>query len=141
MKPVFALQESTLPFNGDRLVQKYSNVQLFFSFYSDSESLVNFLHNLFSPLNAGRDQLVRPWASLRTSAQVVRRPHMQVRQNRSHHPPIVRSTFVHPAASYTFRLVFATRFARLISRALNLSMSRQSGYRVRRWTTGRRKAG
>lgn len=47
--------------------------------------VVDFLHDLLSPLNACSDQLVSPWASLRPSEQIVSRLHVQASEDRRHH--------------------------------------------------------
>jgi hypothetical protein len=56
---------------------------------------VNLLHDLLSPLNAGRDQLVRPWASLGSAEQIVSRLHVQAGENRCHDSQHALATFVH----------------------------------------------
>jgi len=51
---------------------------------SFAEPLINLLHDLLSPLDACGDQLVRPWASLWLSEQIVSRPHVQTGEDRSY---------------------------------------------------------
>ena len=58
-------------------------------------AVVNFLHDSLGPLNARFDELVRPWASLWASKQVVSRPHVQARQNRGHDSNDAFAALVH----------------------------------------------
>jgi hypothetical protein len=45
---------------------------------------VNLLDDLLSPLNARRDQLVSPWASLGSAEQIISGLHVQTGENRCH---------------------------------------------------------
>ncbi len=47
-----------------------------------SEDLIDLRHDFLSPMNACGDEFVRSWASLRTSEQIIRRLHVETRQNR-----------------------------------------------------------
>jgi hypothetical protein len=58
-------------------------------------AVVNFLHDSLGPLNARFDELVRPWASLWASKQIVSRPHVQARQNRGHDSNDALAALVH----------------------------------------------
>src|SRR5882724_2971086 len=59
------------------------------------ESFVDLLHDPHSPLNARGDQLVRARAPLRPAEQIVSSPHVQARQNRSHHSDYPFAALVH----------------------------------------------
>src|ERR1019366_6875300 len=63
---------------------------------------INPSHNTLCPLNARVNQLVRPWASLRSSAQVIGGLHVQARKNRSHDPDHPFAAFVHRQSLHLF---------------------------------------
>ena len=69
---------------------------------------VNLLHDLLSPLNARRDQLVRPWAALRSAEQIIGGSHVQTGENRCHDADHSFPAFIHDVQWYAFRLAFAT---------------------------------
>jgi hypothetical protein len=51
---------------------------------SPRKHIVNLPHDFLCPLNASGDEFVAPWASLRTSEEVVCRLHVQARKNSCH---------------------------------------------------------
>src|ERR1700674_2669299 len=77
---------------------------------------VNLLHDLLSPLNARRDQLVSPWASLGSAEQIVSGLHVQTGENCSHDSQHSFTTFVHGRGLYAVRLIFASRIPMLCGR-------------------------
>ncbi len=60
-----------------------------------SEHSINSRHNTLCPLNRRRNQFVRAGASLRSSEQIVRRPHVQACEDRSHDSDHTFAAFVH----------------------------------------------
>ncbi len=74
-----------------------------------TELTINLLHELLRPLNAGRDQLVRPWASLGSAEQIISGLHVQTGENRCHDPEHSSASFVHDTGWYHVRSLFAYR--------------------------------
>jgi hypothetical protein len=89
-------------FEKSHLGQGKSNSAESRSNMTSSAPFVNLLHDLLSPLNACGNQLVSPWASLRTSKQIVSRLHVQARQNSCHHTDNTFAAFIHGHESSSF---------------------------------------
>jgi hypothetical protein len=93
--------------------------------------VVNLLHDSLSPLNARIDQLVCPWASLRTSEQVVSGLHVQACENRSHDANYTLASLVHGgiiAASYFIRLTNLGHGGGVFMKTVNLSDAELTAY-------------
>jgi hypothetical protein len=88
------------------------------------EPVVNPLHNSLRPLDTCSDQLVRPWASLWTSKQIVRRLHMQTREDRGHHSDHAFAAFVHVLKFITFALYSPTSLCHAVTKARQSEESR-----------------
>ena|ERR1039458_8969290 len=69
-----------------------------------SAPFVDLLHDLLSPLNACGDQLVRAWASLWPSEQIVSRLHVQAGKDRSHQSDHTFAALVHGHESSMFAI-------------------------------------
>jgi hypothetical protein len=78
------------------------------------EHVVNLFHDLLRPLDARFDQLVRPWAALRTAEQVVGGAHVQAGQDCSHDPDDTFASFFH-ASKVLLRLLFVQSFITTIA--------------------------
>ena len=56
---------------------------------------INLPHDLLCPLHRSGDQLVRPWAALRSTEQVVSALHVQAGENRGHYAKHALPSLVH----------------------------------------------
>ena len=103
-----------------------------------SATFVYSLHYFLSPLDACGDQLVRTWASLRPSEQIVSRLHVQARQNRCHDPDDSFAALVHVRIQLSLNVRHACRsrspsFVNNFGQRCNLHHFCYSSFRFGKW--------